>query len=81
LTNGLPTLLIENYGSRMWLSTKGSEEDLRDGIQQLLNRGVSDVHVHYMNEERPAGTQWEPVLRSMGFHRDKDQTMRRSEPA
>jgi ATP-dependent Lhr-like helicase len=79
LTQGAPTLLIENGGARLRLLQNSSEGDLNEGMRQLIQKGIPDIHVQYINGERPAGTRHEPVLRALGFHRDKDQTMRRSE--
>jgi ATP-dependent Lhr-like helicase len=74
--NGQLAVIIENYGSRIWVSAHAGEPVMRECMEQLLNTGVRTVRTQYVNGERPAGTGWEKVLRSIGFYRDKDQTMR-----
>jgi ATP-dependent helicase Lhr and Lhr-like helicase len=81
---GAPVLYIENYGTRFWSVSEPDMETIREAIALLLQRiahssgkgRIKDAVVEYFNGERPAGTAVETVLRSLGFYREMNQTMR-----
>lgn len=82
--NGTPILLIENYGTRLWTLAESNEEAIRSSLSALVAmirlperiRPFREIAVEYCNGSRPAGGPFEPLLKTLGFFRDKNQTMR-----
>jgi ATP-dependent helicase Lhr and Lhr-like helicase len=83
--NGVPVLYMENYGTRLWSIGEPEVEATREGIAQLIQRAgrssgknqIKQIVVEYYNGDRPAGSPLEAALRSLGFYREMNQTMRR----
>jgi ATP-dependent Lhr-like helicase len=81
---GLPVLLAENYGSRLWSSRDARGALVRDAMSALLGltrlpvhlRPVRSIHVELCNGTRPALDPLGDVLMTLGFVRDANQTMR-----
>jgi ATP-dependent Lhr-like helicase len=82
LHEGMPIIWIENEGSRMYLRNDGTAEHLRSGLLlfvEHLRRSypeMNDIVNEYMNGVRPSESGKAELLRSVGFYRDKVQTMR-----
>jgi ATP-dependent Lhr-like helicase len=81
--NGMPTLLIENYASRLWSLAETAEKILIDALRIFLGvlelpphlRPVKSITIEHCDGIRPAQSPLEPELRSLGFIRDRNQTM------
>lgn len=80
---GMPILLIENYGMRLWTVAETTEENMNNalrifvGVLQLPDyiRPVRSIRIEHCNGIRPVQSLLEPSLRSVGFARDRNQTM------
>jgi ATP-dependent Lhr-like helicase len=80
---GTPILLIENYGRRLWTLAETTEEILIDALRIFVGvlqlppslRPVKSITIEHLNGIRPAQSPLEPALRSLGFTRDRNQTM------
>jgi ATP-dependent Lhr-like helicase len=80
---GIPILLIENYGKRLWTLAETKEEILIDALRiftgvlelPLHLRPVKSMIIERWDGIRPAQSPLEPALRSIGFTRDRNQTM------
>jgi ATP-dependent helicase Lhr and Lhr-like helicase len=80
---GTPILLIENYGRRLWTLAETTEEILIDALRIFVGvlqlppnlRPVKSITIEHWNGIRPARSPLEPALRSLGFRRDRNQTM------
>ena len=80
---GTPLLFVENYGMRLWTLAEATEENMKNslliflGVLQLPEhiRPVKAVRVEHCDGIRPAQHRLEPVLRDLGFTRDRNQTM------
>jgi ATP-dependent Lhr-like helicase len=83
LHDGKPVLLIEANGSRLRTTPFSSDDVLRRAMRSFLEltrlpeeiRGFRNITVEYIDGNRPAGGQHEAMLRSLGFRREKAQTM------
>ena len=78
---GVPLILFEHYGGKIWFSEESSDDLLKAGLQELFKTGLTRIHLQYLNGKRPGGAPQENIFRSIGFYRDRDQTMRFSTPA
>jgi ATP-dependent Lhr-like helicase len=82
--NGAPILIIENYGTRMWTLAESTEAALHDVLKQFSAmiklpaqlRPFRNIVVEHCDGIRPTQSPLEPVLKSLGFSRDRNQTMR-----
>jgi ATP-dependent helicase Lhr and Lhr-like helicase len=82
--SGLPVLLAENYGSRLWSAHDTPAALMREAVGALLSltrlpghlRPVRSIHVELCNGTRPALDSLCDVLSALGFVRDANQTMR-----
>jgi ATP-dependent Lhr-like helicase len=80
---GRPILLIENFGVRLWTLSESSEEILKNALRIFLSamhlpvpwRPVKPLTIEHCDGIRPAQSPWEPMLRALGFSRDRNQTM------
>jgi ATP-dependent Lhr-like helicase len=80
---GAPVLLIENYGRRLWTLAERKEEILISALRIFLGvlqlppnlRPVKSITIEHWDGIRPAQSPLEPALRSLGFTRDRNQTM------
>jgi ATP-dependent Lhr-like helicase len=81
---GLPVLLAESYGSRLWSSHDAPVSLVREAVGALLTltrlpghlRPVRSIHVELCNGTRPALDPLGELLSTLGFVRDANQTMR-----
>lgn len=79
---GMPIVWLENYAARISLIAEPSEEVVRRALLQFLNHirtsytDKSAIVVEYCNDLRPSESPMADILRSIGFYRDKIQTMR-----
>jgi ATP-dependent helicase Lhr and Lhr-like helicase len=83
LLDGSPLASFEQFGTRISTAADISQEHVQEAVAQFVahlralpHRDVSSITVEYCNEMRPSASPMEPVLRSVGFYRDKVQTMR-----
>ncbi|MDD8018164.1 MAG: DEAD/DEAH box helicase [Bacteroidota bacterium] len=80
--NGIPLIWLENFGARIYFLAESNSEGVRDGLLQFINHIRShypDKHeliVEYCDNSRPAESGAAALLKSLGFYRDKIQTMR-----
>lgn len=82
---GTPILIIESYGSRLRTIGAPAPEALQTALGQFVgmlrlpahNRPFREIVVEYCDDQRPADSALGPALRSLGFVRDRNQTMRR----
>jgi ATP-dependent Lhr-like helicase len=85
LAEGTPILVIESYGSRLRTIGSPLPDALHTALAQFVgmlrlpahNRPFREIVVEYCDDQRPADSTLGPALRSLGFVRDKNQTMRR----
>jgi ATP-dependent Lhr-like helicase len=81
--HGLPLLLIESYGARIWTLTPTDTEILTKAFRIFAAvlelpahlRPVKSMTIEHYDGIRPALSSIEPLLRSLGFTRDRNQTM------
>lgn len=80
LDNGIPVVASENIGSRLYLLN--SPASLAAVLQQFVHHirtsypEKNDIVVEYCDMLRPGESAFAEALRSVGFYRDKVQTMR-----
>lgn len=80
---GTPILLVENYGTRLWTLAETTEEIMRNALRIFMSamqlplpqRPVKSITIEHCDGIRPAQSPLEPTLRSLGFIRDRNQTM------
>jgi ATP-dependent Lhr-like helicase len=80
---GTPLLFVENYGLRLWTLAEATEENMKNSLRIFLGvlqlpeqiRPVKAVRVEHCDGIRPAQHRFAPVLRDLGFTRDRNQTM------
>ncbi|HCV42762.1 MAG TPA: hypothetical protein DGH68_04720, partial [Bacteroidetes bacterium] len=80
---GTPIFLIENYASRLWTLAETTEEILIDALRIFVEmlklpqhiRPVKSITIEHCDGMRPVQSPLEPVLRRLGFTRDRNQTM------
>lgn len=87
-TNGEPIVWIENFGLRIFFLSNSKREPTTemDSITQALLQFINhirvsypervDIVIEYCNNLRPSESDYSEVLRSLGFYRDRVQTMR-----
>jgi ATP-dependent helicase Lhr and Lhr-like helicase len=81
---GTPILLLENDGTRMRTLGEARPEVVREAIKTFVEmlrlpapqRPFREVIVEHCNGVRPTESPLGDILRSLGFMRDKNQTMR-----
>jgi hypothetical protein len=83
LHNGAPSAWFEQFGNRIVTTPDISEEELHEALSNFVahirstpRRERTSITVEYCNDERPSASAMEAVLRSVGFYRDRMQTMR-----
>ncbi|MGE5313678.1 MAG: DEAD/DEAH box helicase [Acidobacteriota bacterium] len=83
LHNGAPLAWFEGFGSRISTAPDISEGELREALTNFISYVRSMHHlertaitIEYCNDQRPSSSPMEPALRSLGFYRDRVQTMR-----
>ncbi len=80
--NGLPIVWIENYGMRIFFLPNLKIDFYFQGLTQFINHIRSsyperiDLVVEYCNNLRPSESGYAELFRSLGFYRDRAQTMR-----
>ena len=79
---GSPVLWIEGFGARITTVAESSREIIRAGLEQFVSnlrssfRSEREVIVEYCDGVRPTESPLAETLRSIGFYRDRAQTMR-----
>ncbi len=79
---GSPVLWIEGFGARITTVAESSQEIVRAGLEQFVSnlrssfRNEREVIVEYCDGVRPTESPLAETLRSIGFYRDRAQTMR-----
>ena len=79
---GTPILWIEGFGARITTVAESSRETVRAGLEQFVAnlrssfRDEREIIVEYCDGLRPTESPMAETLRSIGFYRDKAQTMR-----
>jgi ATP-dependent Lhr-like helicase len=81
---GDPIVFLEDYGTHIWTLAETSENVVLEGLRlftAMLDlpsyvRPFKAIVVEHCDGMRPANSPLEPVLRSLGFRRDRNQTMR-----
>ena len=81
--HGVPVLLLEGYGARIWTLAETREEIMAKGLRIFIQtmkesstfRSNKSLTVEHINALRPAHSAFEPLLRSLGFVRDRNQSM------
>jgi len=84
LLNGEPVLSIEQFGTRVWTVGGLSDEVFIECLRRFTSSGwpnrqarpFNEIHLQYLDGERPGGNRRGQLLRSIGFYGDRDQTMR-----
>jgi hypothetical protein len=75
-------LWIEGFGARITTVAESSQEIIRAGLEQFVAnlrssfRNEREVIVEYCDGVRPTESPLAETLRSVGFYRDRAQTMR-----
>jgi ATP-dependent Lhr-like helicase len=83
LLGGKPVVAAELYGRRLWTLNEGGAEHLPAVVLALLGltrlpsplRPSGQIELEYIDGDRPAAGPYCRQLESMGFRRDRDQTM------
>jgi len=82
-SNGTPIVWIENYGLRIFILSKEDTKDvIVQGFQQFINHirtsypERNELILEYCNTLRPSESGFAELFRSLGFYRDRVQTMR-----
>lgn len=79
---GVPILLLENFGARMFFIAEPSFDAVKSGLLQFIHHlrasysNRNEIVVEYCDNHRPSESGAAELLRSIGFYRDKVQTMR-----
>lgn len=80
LENGTPIVWIEHYGARLFYPafTASAAAGIQNFIQHLRSAYSTrnEIILEYCNGRRPSETEAADQLRTLGFYRDKVQTMR-----
>lgn len=77
---GTPTVWLENYGSKMYFLA--DTEPVRRSLHRFVDHlrvsllDKQEIIVEYCNNRRPGESEAGEILQSVGFYRDKVQTMR-----
>ncbi len=79
---GSPILWIEGFGARITTVAESSQDIVRAGLEQFVSnlrssfRNEREIIVEYCDGMRPTESPLAETLRSIGFYRDRAQTMR-----
>jgi len=79
---GAPMLWIENLGARIYTLAEASPETIRAGLVQFVSHirsshpSENEIIVEYCDGIRPSESSLAESLRTIGFYRDRAQTMR-----
>jgi len=79
---GAPVLWIEGFGARITTVAESSQDFVRAGLEQFVSnlrssfRNEREIILEYCDGVRPTESPLADVLRSIGFYRDRAQTMR-----
>lgn len=82
LYKGMPILWLENYAAKIFLIAESSEDLVQRALLQFIHhlrssyRTKNEIVIEYCNNVRPSESPFAGILRSVGFYRDKVQTMR-----
>ncbi|MBI2429124.1 MAG: DEAD/DEAH box helicase [Ignavibacteriales bacterium] len=79
---GVPIIWLESFGARMYFIAEPSLDIIKNALLQFVNHVRSsyadknEIVVEYCDNLRPSESAAAEILRSIGFYRDKIQTMR-----
>lgn len=81
---GMPVILFESNGARLRTLGETSSAILQLALKQFMNmiklpdpiRPFKEIMVEHIDGIRPTETNLAPMLISLGFHKDRDQTLR-----
>jgi ATP-dependent helicase Lhr and Lhr-like helicase len=82
LQKGEPVVWIENFGKRIFAAEGTSLKKFESSMEQFISYlryshpNENAFTLEYVDSERPADSTFHGVLQSLGFYRDKAQTMR-----
>ncbi|HTR82816.1 MAG TPA: DEAD/DEAH box helicase [Bacteroidota bacterium] len=80
--HGSPVLWIESFGARIYTVDETAPDVLRSSLQQFAahvrasHKNESEIVVEYCNGVRPTESPLAETFRSLGFYRDRAQTIR-----
>jgi ATP-dependent Lhr-like helicase len=85
--NGVPFLLIENSGARIWSADEADQDSLRSALRSFVGllhvqpslRSFHEIVVEQVNGAKPSQSVLADLLRSFGFERERNQTLRLDE--
>jgi ATP-dependent Lhr-like helicase len=84
LRGGTPLLLMERFGGRIWTLAPYEPQEAAEAIRQLNGllqlpddvRPVREISVELVDGGRAAQSALEPVFRSLGYRRERNQSLR-----
>jgi ATP-dependent Lhr-like helicase len=82
MIDGTPILWIENFGARISTNTSAGGERINVSFAAFTSHMQIHYHnqygltIEFIDDVRPSQSSWVGVLQSLGFFRDKVQTMR-----
>ena len=80
--SGLPVAWLENFSLRLYTAPEATERVIREGVVQFVEHirknypAKNDISIEYINSQRPTESPLFTLLQSIGFYRDKAQTVR-----
>ena len=80
--SGLPVAWLENFGTRIFIPPECHEKIFVEGVRLFVDHvrknypSKNEIVVEYINAQRPTESPLFPPLQSIGFYRDKAQTIR-----
>jgi len=81
-SKGTPIAWLENFGARIFFTAEHLPDVVKGGLVQFINHlrtsypTKNEIIMEYCNSLRPSESNAAEMLRSLGFYRDKVQTMR-----
>jgi ATP-dependent Lhr-like helicase len=81
---GTPILMIENYGARMWRLAESSIDVILEGLRKFTAmmslphpmRPFKEIVIEHCDGKRPVQSSLGEALLSLGFRKDRNQTLR-----
>jgi len=81
---GSPILLIENHGNRLWSLNESAKDSVLDGMRLLMAMmklppsicPFKEIVIEHCDGKRPAQSGLAEMLLSLGFRKDRNQTLR-----
>jgi ATP-dependent Lhr-like helicase len=81
---GVPVLLLAHYGKKIWTLAEADAHVIHDALRIFVDmirlpdhlRPFNDITIEHCDTLRTRESPFEPVLRSLGFRAERNQTMR-----